>query len=1200
MNAPTPQQQAAIAARGNVLVAAGAGTGKTSTVTRRCLDLVLHGGCGLDQILMVTFTEAAAAEMRERIGKALQAALADAALDETTADRLAGELSLLDTAPISTLHGFCLDLVRRHFPLLGLDPQFVVLDESQTKPLIQDVLNELFRQHYAGATPHDAAVRDLVRGYGGGQEERIRELVVALHRHAQALDGAERWLEIQIARFAQPQPDAWRQLFGIAVTAWMEQWYELLGEYAGPSANVAACRAALDALPAPPDFAAAAAVVEQVRAADAAKWEHGTKTKIRKPLEGFFVGAEFLGELAAKNGAALADDWSWVRESMLTLLQLAQEFSREFARAKRELGGIDFADQEQLALQLLRDATGEPTAIAAACRERFQFVFVDECQDINAAQDAIIRAVSRTGAAANRFLVGDVKQSIYRFRLANPQIFQDYQKNWSRSASTQSEGQVLALTENFRSREGLLEFINHLFHSLMRPAIGGLDYPATAELKFGAAPGREALSRNSDPAPRVEFMLVTKDSNDAAEEPAGETEAAASDLPDLQTAEREAWLVARRLRELKESGHLVWRDGALAPVEFRDMVVLLRSVSGRAEIYAKMFHQAGVPLQAGRAGFLDAQEVTDALNLLRLLDNPLQDLPLLAVLRSPLVGLSADELVRLRLVQPQGLLWLALQACCRLRSSDAALTALQTKLNWFRERWNAWRELARHSALTHCLETALAETHYESLLLAGERGAERVANLRQLLDLARRFDPYQREGLYRFLQFIAAQEAAEVRHEPAAASHGNAVRLLSIHASKGLEFPVVVLAGTGGKFNLRDLHRDVLLNESLGICPKVLAPESRRRYPSIAHWLAAQAERRALLGEELRLLYVALTRAQDTLILTGTASRKDELARWQEPAPVTDATMLKAGSCLDWLRLWFASAIPAGAWHTATSGSTSLLRWNCFGPDDPVFASDIKNSLGTDAPIPPSAETVATLQKRLQWSYPHLPATREAAKTSVSVLRRRAVEPDEDAAPAFSFQRPPGFSHNYNTSGKLSAAEIGTAHHRFMELVAPARTATAMDLRNEATQMQELGVLTVAELAALDFAALEQFWQSRLGQDIRTLSPGELHREMPFTARINPADLEQLGLPHSAQLDGDDFVVIQGIADLVVLRPREIWLVDFKTDALAVADLEQKLEMYQPQLKLYALALARIYARPVTRCWLHFFALRSSVAVDLS
>jgi ATP-dependent helicase/nuclease subunit A len=1126
---------------------------------------------------------------------------------------LTGQVALLDQAHVSTLHGFCLDLVRRHFHALGLDPQFSVLDEAQTKPLIHTVLDELLLQHYASDTTGAKAVRELIRIYGQGSDEPIRTLVIALHQHTQTLAAPNQWFATQQEMFARESPDHWREQLRCAVREWAAEWAEVMAAADLTCSNLAASHAALTRLRSA--SCSLTEVEEQLTAlveADEREWPNRRKTELRKPFESCFTDAGFLRELADRDGAALRDDWTWTRTVMGPLLGLAQEFGTAFSAAKRELGGIDFADQEQFALRLLYQPDGEPTSIARECRDQFRQVFVDECQDINAAQDAIIRAVSRTGVEANRFLVGDVKQSIYRFRLADPRIFQGYQQAWKDAPGTKpapsstgaEAGRTLSLTDNFRSAEGLLAFVNSVFRTLMRPNLGGLDYDREAELKFGAAETRAALKAAPESPPRVELHVITRDAAESGatdpEEPAVPT----GDVPELQTTEREARLVAAHFKQLKQSGFPVWDAktgaGGFRPVEFGDMVVLLRGISGRAEIFAKAFHQAGVPLRASRGGFLSAQEVRDVLNLLRLLDNPRQDLPLLAVLRSPLVGLSAPELVQIRCGARKELFWQALQ---KARDRNSPLPAsLRTKVALFLEQIGRWREVLRHTSLTDCLELALVETHYEALLQADVRGPERVANLRRLVDLARRFDPFQREGLFRFLQFIAEQEEAEVNHAPAEASSGNAVRLLTIHASKGLEFPVVALAGLGVRFNLRDLSCDVLLDPDAGLSPKVFPPHARTKYPSIAHWAAARRERRAQLGEELRLLYVALTRARDAALLVGTASRRDEVERWQQPAPLTDHARLKAANPLDWLRLWFNRPGAESDWTGDREGRNEVCAWKFWESNDPLFAGAIpgRNETGDEVPRPTS-DQVSAIQQRVAFRYPHALATGEPAKTTVTALRRRAVDDADDEAQHW-FSGAPRTARLTHDATRLSAAEIGTAHHLFQQHVSLARTATEMDLRNEAHRLSTAGVLTAAQAAALDFKGLHTFWQSALARELRALPAAAINREMPFTARFSVTEIKSLlrpapDEPPAPREAADEFVIVQGTADLAALLPEEIWLVDFKTDHVAGDDLPQNIAQYEPQLRLYALALSRTFRRPVTRACLHYLSAGETVSI---
>ena len=1213
MSAFTTAQQLAIAARGNVLVVAGAGTGKTRTLVERCVRLVLEEGCSLEQILMVTFTEAAAAEMRQRI----RAELVRRWESQPENPRLNEQIALLDTARIATLHGFCLQLVRQHFHELEIDPQVVVLDEAQTRPLLEQALDALVEQALGSDDADAQAVRELMRTHGRGSDWRVRELIVKLHRHAQSLANPAAWWTEQEEIFRATEPTRWREWLRVGCEEWRARWLPILREQSPENIPAwRAVRALEETLAQAGEWAAA---LDEIAAADGA-WPARKKTAMRKPLEKFFEETEFLrSQFPGADGRdPLAEDWAWVRGSMGALLGLAREFTAAFSRAKRELGGVDFADLEQFALRLLRDpVTGGASRVAESWRRQLRHVFVDEYQDINGAQDAILAAVSREGEHANRFLVGDIKQSIYRFRLANPRIFLGYEEAWRGGAGA---GQRIPLADNFRSREGILEFLNPLFAALMRPAVGGVVYDEDARLRFGGREGRAELAmagrrdggnagggvreteRLEPPhvgsykdGARVELHVVAKPER-------GGEEGEENGWGDLEATEREARVIAGRLRELRAEGHEIWdeEEKCMRRVEWGDMAVLLRSPGPRAEAFAKEFHRLGVPLVVARGGFYESLEVSDLLALLRLLDNPLQDLPLLAVLRSPLVGLSAAELATVRVGRQAGLFWDALRRYQREGGAAAAARSGWAKVNDFLTRFDVWRERMRQTSLSYCLETALAETHYEALLLAESRGPERVANVRRLLDLARQYDPYQRQGLYRFLRFIEAQADAELDRAPAAAATTDAVKLLSIHKSKGLEFPVVVVGCLGAAFNFQSLSEDILLNEHFGLCPRVIPPDAEQSYPSLPWWLAQQRERRELLGEELRLLYVALTRARDTLILTGSRAQPE---RWAEEGPraLTDAEVVAARSFLDWLRKWLPLVTRAGDWADDANGGNALLRWKFHFADGAAAGGDVEEK--QESPVLAQAAMVdaagwARLGRLVTAEYAWRGATLEPAKTSVSVLRRRQLEADEDAKPTRYSQPASGsFELKSGAGAELSATERGTAHHAFLELVAVECTGSLAEIQAEGARMVESGWLRPVDVAALNWTGLAGFWASELGEAVRR-NAACVHRELPFTARVDVEDLKELGLhPPGAALPDDEFVVVQGVVDLALILRDEIWLVDFKTDRVSEADLREKARAYEAQLGLYGRALAGIYHRPVRRKWLYFLEISRAVEV---
>jgi ATP-dependent helicase/nuclease subunit A len=1173
----TAAQQRAVAARGNVLVMAGAGTGKTHTLVERCRQLICGEGVSLDEILIVTFTEATATEMRERLRTSLE---------NSNAANVSEQLALFDAAHIGTLHSFCFKLVREHFHELALDPRLTVLDEGGARLLADETLEELFHAHYENNDAFSLAAQELIKVYGGGRDEKIRALVLRLHHYTRTRADADAWLARQIESFSSTEPFQWREWFSEAIAHWRADWLPILEELKPGNIKADEC---LDILKKFPDANAAGgasclSLFENIAAADQTEnYPSKKKTVLRKPLESFFEDAKFLGSfVAAGKTDPLAEDWEWIRGPMRTLLLLAREFSEKFAARKRTDGALDFHDLEQFAIKLLwnfdRD---EPTGIAKRWREKLRYIFVDEYQDINAAQDKIISALGQ----GNRFLVGDVKQSIYRFRLADPKIFRDYAKN-----SGDWNGQTIPLAENFRSRESLLDFINSLFAPLMREDIGGVQYDEDARLKFGAPEQRATLSHSDNPEPRAEMLLRIKNRSENSGAESGDDV-----LAGLEESEKEARMLALRLLELKNSGHQVWNKDSFRPADWSDFAVLLRSPSGKAEIFAKQFERAGVPLHVERGGFYNSSEISDLLSLLQLADNPLQDVPCIAVLRSPLVGCSLDELAQIRLAFG-GHFWFALHQAIAPKSK--VQNGMRKKLEKFAEHFSRWRKLAQQASLSQCLEQILAETHYDVWLLSRPRGEQRRANVQRFLNLAGQFDAFQRQGLFRFLKFIEAQREIEAEPEVAPLAGENAVRLMSIHQSKGLEFPIVALADLGKSFNEQDLRGDIILDERFGLCARVKPPSSGGRYPSLAYWLAQKNQRRELRGEELRLLYVALTRARDTLILSGSVSEKKWDAFFQNDAPIAPREILSANSFLDWIGLWFKVQTSTSKIENATQGELPLLRWRIAGDNElvePSVADKPKLSLATSL----NEDAAKNLNSVLDWKYPFAAATQRAAKTSVTALRRQAEALDDEAQPEFQapFRLKKRARISEPPATRLNAADTGVAHHKFLEHFSLENAADLKSFAAEAKRLEKENYLSADEAAALDVESLADFWGSSDGKKIRA-NVAAIHRELPFTAAFQPDELEGILGKDEAKALAGEFIVVQGVADLAVLLLKEIWLVDFKTDDVRAKDLPGKIKYYAPQLKLYARALEKIYSRPVTHCWLHFLAARKTEEIS--
>lgn len=1230
MATPTPQQQQAIDARGSVLLAAGAGTGKTATLVRRCLRLILEDGIDVDRLLVVTFTHAAAAEMKQRLRESLRAAAAE----HPDHPRLARQGLLLDAAHISTLHAFCLDLIRAHFAELHLDPAVNVLDESLAVPLAQSTLRQVVTQSIAT----DPDTRALADAYCGGSGERLADLILQSHRFYVAQPHADALRLRHLAFFETEDPLAWRSFREEILRAWatsaatlaptliplaLEALTQVKG-YGGSSAtgkSIQHLESVLDHLSStlththPTDpINDLLAVLHQVAAvAEKSLWARGTKPA-RLCLAPLLDDALSLRSwLPGAEADPLDPEWALCRRPIRQMLDLSQRFALAYAEAKRTQGGIDFADLEQLALRLLLSPDGLPTPVALTWRSRFEQVFVDECQDINAAQDTLLRALARDGNQANLFMVGDVKQSIYRFRMAAPERFRDHATQWR----SLPHHQVLPLTENFRSRAGLIAFTNHLFSTLFAPRLGEVGYDPQDRLAFALPHLRAPLSLQPPPDPspsgtwpdptcRVELHLVIPPPDaDPDPEPVpvpnpdhSETSPTSSDSPeaadtndwdDLLDVERQAHLAATRLRELYDGAHQVWdtRSSSFRSLQWSDVGLLLRSVTGRTEPFLREFAKRQVPLAVEQGDFLDTLEASDLRSLLRLLDNPRQDIPLFAVLRSPLVGWSLEDLVPIR---PKGqthprphLAW------DNLQTTAQTTDAVGRRCRDFLTRFSRWRRLARMTSLTCVLETVLAESHYEAFLLTLPDGPDRVAHVRRFLDLARRYDPLQRQGLYRFLRFLDEQQAAQREIEPLPPRQSDAVQLRSIHKSKGLEFPVVIVAGLGARFHNPDLRQPILFSRRWGPAPQVVDPVRARRYNGLLHHCTQREENLAALAEELRLLYVAITRARDTLLLIGNLNPTGKSLRQRLELPFPLA-LTQAKSYAEWIVLALDLPLddPAGqgAIPLPADPLPAHLRW-FFHTESPPSQTP-----ASTPNLPPGpSETVPLPVAISSWkdpaTYPHAAATWLPAKTSASALRHTAEStPDTTPAPWLSIQ---DFHPARPTARqRLTAAAIGTAHHRFLQILDLAHTTTLAELQNQSELQVSQQWLTPDEQQSLDLPSLLAFWNSPIGSALRDHAQ-HLHRELPFTAAFAPHELPEL-TPSSppSHLPTDDFIVVQGTVDLALILPDALWVVDFKTDRVPLEALPARIAEHTPQLRLYATALQRIYQRPVTQACLYF------------
>lgn len=1120
--------------RGNLLVAAAAGAGKTSVLVERIRHLVTReeDPVDIDRLLVVTFTEAAAGEMRLRIGDALSRELAARPGDRN----LARQLLLLQRARISTLHSFCLQVMRQYFYLLDIDPGFRVADPAETVLLQQEVLDEVMEQAYGKASAGGSFLH-LVDAYGGGRGDAgVAETVLRLYTFSQSQPSPQAWLEDSCRLFsAAGELDdlPWAGVIRRAAVLELEQARDNL-ELAcrlslspgGPGAytdTLAAEVAAVGTVLADWDklsWEAARTALQgiafsrlpAVRSKDAVDGElkarvQELRREAREAVAGLVSGP--LGRPAADLQRELAG----LAGSMETLAALVRDFAEAYRQAKDERGLVDFADLEHCCLKILTAPGASPGRIcpsraALELREQFVEVLVDEYQDINAVQEAILNLVSRQPAGdgsigsdpePNLFMVGDIKQSIYRFRLAEPRLF--LSKYTTYSPEPEASCRRLDLPDNFRSRQEVIAAVNFIFSRLFNPRVAELAYDEASRLRY-AADYPLVAGEDGELAAGVEMHLIEAglatgdeqgDREDGPPEGGGEPkgrqeETAASpasgenargpeavgrpglDVAELETAEREARVVGQLIQELvgvdgnAGGPKLVWDREAKTyrPVTYRDIVVLLRATRDQANTYLEVWRGMDIPAYAELGtGYLGAVEVETMLSLLQVIDNPRQDIPLAAVLRSPLVGLMAADLAWIRLACPEGDFYDAVVAAGgealatpggeqpgtgrRPASGEAEAAGatvgevscpqagvspeLAARLREFLARLSRWRTACRRGSVADLIWQVYRETNYYDYVAGLPGGAQRQANLRALYDRARQFEGFARRGLFRFLRFIQRLQESEgdLGTARALGENEDVVRLMSIHRSKGLEFPVVIAAGLGRRFNFRDLYGDVLCHRDLGLGPMVVDTRLRIKYPSLACVAVQEQLRREQLAEEMRVLYVALTRARERLVLVGSCrDLPGHLSRWQE------AVVRRARSFLDWLGPVvvaggasrggsdgrYASRADGCPNGPAEPGGSSCPAWNLTlwnipggrhvpGPQPEVRAAgDLPwEKILRLEPIPewpPDPALQAILTRSLGWTYPFQEVAALPAKTSVTELKYRVAlsRLAEDEVPA--------------------------------------------------------------------------------------------------------------------------------------------------------------------------------------------------------
>ncbi len=1203
----TQEQQRVIDTRDcDILVSAAAGSGKTAVLVARILSIITdkEKPVDIDRLLVVTFTNAAAGEMRERIREALERR----AEEEPDNIHLQRQLVLVHNAKITTIHSFCLNVLRNHFQIAGIDPAFRIADTGEITLLEQETVHETVAEAYENA---GESFHEFVEGFATGKSDQIIEnTVLSIYHYALGQPWPKEWLESCCRMY--PRLDFKSEDVGLDDTYLnseiiggcenesvqkevpdefgenSEQWISYIEQdtakiLADADAQIRRAIGICEEPDGPYPYLKALQddlrILEKLRSASTYE-EYAQAFECmpsytmlgRKKDESIAEEKKLLvQELRAGVKDAIASlhqqyyfdkmevlrkEYAKSGEYIRELVKLTEAFMERLAARKAEKNILDFGDLEHFALRTLvkqQDGKTAPTAAAEEYAEMFEEIMIDEYQDSNLVQELILKSVSGRGRGEhNLFMVGDVKQSIYRFRLARPELFMEKYRTYKNEADSTSCR--IDLHKNFRSREQVLGSVNYLFRQIMTEGLGGIEYDSDAALYPGAV---------FEKRPQGEAFL--------------ETEFLLLDAQTQTKQETEARLIGRRIREIVGNEEVLDKEtGAYRPAKYGDIVILLRTVSGWAETFGEILGDMGIPCFTGsQKGYFSAAEVRTVLAYLQILDNPVQDIPLASVLRSAIGGLTDEELAVIRSSFKERHFYDCVQAY-RVYGDNKELCG---KLDRFFEVFDRLRTKCAHTPVHLLIWEMLEVTGYGAYAQALPAGSQRKANLDMLIEKAISYESTSYRGLYHFVRYIENLKKYEVDYGEAntGTEADNTVRIMSIHKSKGLEFPIVFVSGLGKQFNESDVRSKVVMHPEFGLACDCVDTKLRTRQPSILKKTIQKKTAAENLGEELRVLYVALTRAKEKLILTGCVSdAQSKLNRWQtaslyEGEALTYSDLTSASTYLDWIVPALLHKMKNGVLPEESHFSMQLLCEAEEAVQETWQRSDEAIRLAQLMNLPVQEcfdeETRVYLDSVFEAVYPYEADAQIVGKLSVSELKKLSYVPEEEDAqemyrPETVIPLLPEFREKKQT---LHGAKRGTAYHTFMENLDYSKKD---ELEIQLEELISCGKMSEEEGKTLCLNDIRTFLETESGKRMeRAALSGCLRRERPFVLGI-PADHIR------EEWNPQETVLVQGIIDAYFIEDGQITVLDYKTDR--VMSSEELVMRYRAQLDYYALALERL------------------------
>ncbi len=1185
----TNEQKQAIEEKGsNILVAAAAGSGKTAVLVERIINRILNDKIDIDKLLVVTFTNAAASEMRERILDAIYKKIEE----EPSNIELQRQITLLNKASICTIHSFCLDVIRNNFYEINISPNFRIGDTAEIELLKQETLDDLFEKKYFEEDEDFLKLVDTYTGYRG--DEPLKELVMEIYKFIQSSPFPRKWLEEKVEEFNIKDLS-----LDFAKTKWgkliLEEYEKNIDETILGLKNV---KKDLDSNPELEKFSQVIRLdlenLELIKA-NLDSWDKVyelsqsfsfTKWPVDRKIQSNIkdeakekrdkINKKFKGikdKIFIYTSKEAVQDLQEVYEILNLLKKVVLEFEEAYSKVKLERNVIDFNDIEHLALKILikeEDGKYVPTEVAKKYKDKFEEIAIDEYQDSNMVQEYILTSISKGN---NIFMVGDVKQSIYKFRQAMPELFlSKYERYKLKKDKTENDDLKIQLFKNFRSRENILSTSNLVFQEIMSKKLGDVEYNEDEYLNLGANyPDIE----NVDFAGKTEIDVINLNKNQIEEE-----------TEDTENNERiedsilEAKYVAKKIQELINSNYYVFdKKQGYRKITYKDIVVLLRSTATLAPIYEKEIADLGMPVFSDTSSeYLNSVEIQTIISVLKIIDNPMQDIPLVTVMRSMIGGFTDNDLIEIRLADKNCNFYESI-----LKAQVQVSEELRIKINNFLEKIENWREANEYLNLDELIWKIYLDTGYYNYVGLMQNGKLRQANLKMLFERAKQYESASFKGLFNFINFIdkLRLSSGDLGSAKIIGENEDVIRIMSIHKSKGLEFPVVFLSSTGKKFNMQDLNKKVLLHQDIGLGPTYTNYEKKIEYPTLAKEAIKIVSKKEILAEEMRVLYVALTRAKEKLVITGIEkdvndsidSKQKELEIYKDSTEnkMNPSLVVKYKSYIDWIELVYLK-----------NKDKDIMKFNIINKKD--ILKDKSEEKESDIDIlkeiqnrATSKENMTKIKQELEWTYKYEESVELPSELSVSKikeLKKNGQNKNHNQNQEASFAKP----NFLIEKTELTGAEKGTIMHLCLQKLNYKEEYDLEKLKRMVKSLVEKEIILPKEAESVNYNKILEFLKSDIWKEMKEAKLVE--QEKPFYFNIKANEIYDV--------KSEEDILVQGIIDLYYINKyNELVLVDYKTDYVENNDEESLKEKYDIQLAIYKKALEKALDRKVDKVYIY-------------